>query len=249
MSELIRCDRLCKDYGAQPVLNQLDLSIESGRIVGLLGPNGTGKTTFIKLLCGLLRPSYGSVTIGGYAPGPETKAMVSYLPDRLYFADWMRAKDRIGSFADFYSDFSRERAEAMCASLGVAPGQKIKSMSKGTKEKLQLILAMSRRARLYLLDEPIAGVDPAAREFIMNTILANYPREATMIISTHLIEDVEEILDEAMFLQGGRVVMHDSVANIRAQGKTVDGLFREMFRIAPVYGTDLAERTGGRDAR
>ena len=234
MSELIRCDRLCKDYGAQPVLNQLDLSIESGRIVGLLGPNGTGKTTFIKLLCGLLRPSYGSVTIGGYAPGPETKAMVSYLPDRLYFADWMRAKDLIGSFADFYSDFSRERAEAMCASLGVAPGQKIKSMSKGTKEKLQLILAMSRRAYVYFLDEPIGGVDPAARDYILGT---------------HLIEDVEEILDEAMFLQGGRVVMHDSVANIRAQGKTVDGLFREMFRIAPVYGTDLAERTGGRDAR
>ena len=238
---LIRCEALDKSYGSVPVLKNVDLDVGPGRIVGLLGPNGAGKTTLIKLLCGLLQPTRGLVLVDGRIPGPETKAVVSYLPDKMYFADWMNARDILGLFDDFYADFDRPRAEGMCASLGVKPSDRIKTMSKGTKEKLQLILVMSRRARLYLLDEPIAGVDPAARDYIMNTILTNYTPDGTVLISTHLIGDIERVLDEAVFLQEGRVVLHETADNIRAvHGKSVDALFREMFRMTPEGGVQYA---------
>ena len=234
---LIQCIDLTKDYGTGPVLEHLDLNLASGRIIGLLGPNGTGKTTLIKILAGLLQPTAGQVLVDGHVPGPESKAVVSYLPDRMYFADWMKAKDLLDLFQDFYRDFDREKAEQMCATLGIRPQDRIKTMSKGTKEKMQLVLVMSRKAKLYLLDEPIAGVDPAARDFIMNTILTNYSTDGTVLISTHLIGDIERVLDEVIFIRDTKVVLHDTVDNIREnQGKSVDALFREMFRMAPLEG-------------
>ena len=228
---LIVCQGLTKRYSIKPALDQVDLILRRGRIVGLLGPNGSGKTTWIKLLCGLLQPSSGTVTIDGYKPDGYTKSIISYLPDRMYFANWMNTGDLLDYFADFYSDFDRQKAESMCHSLGIHKKDRIKTMSKGTKEKLQLIVVMSRRAQVYLLDEPIAGVDPAAREYILNTILTNYNPEGTVIISTHLISDVEKVLDEVIFLKDGQLVCYDSVDNIReTQGKSVDELFREIFR-------------------
>lgn len=236
-NELITCQGLRKSYGSTVALDQVDLSVGSGKIIGLLGPNGSGKTTLIKLLCGLLQPTDGMLLIEGAKPGPYTKSIISYLPDRMYFADWMKARDLIDLFADFYSDFDREKAASMCRSLSLDPGARIKSMSKGTKEKLQLVLVMSRKAKLYLLDEPIAGVDPAARDFIMNTILTNYNENGSVLISTHLIGDIERVLDEAIFLQNGRVVRHDTVDAIReTEGKSVDALFREIFRAMPDGG-------------
>ena len=229
---LISCRALEKSYGGASVLKNVDLEVGAGRIVGLLGPNGAGKTTFIKLLCGLLHPTGGEVLVNGMAPGPQTKAVVSYLPDKTYFADWMKTGDILDLFEDFYEDFDRGRAENMCSALGVKASDRIKTMSKGTREKLQLILVMSRRARLYLLDEPIAGVDPAARDYIMNTILTNYSPDGTVLISTHLIGDIERVLDEAIFLQNGKIILHETVDDIRAgHGKSVDALFREMFRM------------------
>jgi ABC-2 type transport system ATP-binding protein len=228
---LIECQGLCKSYGGKRALDGVDLSLGRGRIVGLLGPNGSGKTTLIKLLCGLLQPSRGTVMVNGQPVGVSTKAAVSYLPDRMYFADWMRAADLFDLFRDFYADFDYERALAMCASLGVDPKDRLRAMSKGTKEKVQLVLVMARKAQLYLLDEPIAGVDPAARDFILRTILTNYNETGSVLISTHLIADIEPVLDEAIFLKEGRVVLHDSVDNIRErEGKSVDALFREVFR-------------------
>lgn len=239
-SALIRLQNLSKAYGAKRALNGLNLELGRGKIVGLLGPNGSGKTTLIKLLNGLLRPTEGIVLIDGYAPGPKTKARVSYLPDRMYFADWMRARDLMDFFSDFYADFDRQKAAEMFSALGIHPNERIKTMSKGTKEKVQLVLVMSRKAELYLLDEPIAGVDPAARDFILSTILTNYNEEGTVIISTHLIADIERVLDEVIFLQNGQIVRHDTVDNIRmAEGKSVDQLFREVFRAVPYQGGDF----------
>lgn len=236
-NELITCNNLVKAYGRKTALSGVDLHIGRGRIVGLLGPNGSGKTTLIKLLCGLLQPSSGELLVDGAVPGVYTKSIISYLPDRMYFADWMNASDLLNFFQDFYKDFSREKAEGMCASLGINPADRIKTMSKGTKEKLQLVLVMSRSAQLYLLDEPIAGVDPAARDFIMNTILTNYNENGTVVISTHLIADIERVLDEVIFLREGKVVRHDTVDNIRQQeGKSVDAVFREIFRTIPYGG-------------
>ncbi len=237
MNELVQCSALTKRYGSLVALNQVNLQISSGRIIGLLGPNGSGKTTLIKILAGLLRPTAGAALIQGHSIGPETKAMVSYLPDRMYYADWMKTADLIRLFADFYADFRRDRAEAMCRALGIGMDARIKAMSKGTKEKLQLILVMSRQAKLYLLDEPIAGVDPAAREFILHTILTNYSPDSTVVISTHLIADIEPVLDEAIFLKNGLVVRHDAVDTIReVEGKSVDEVFREIFRTIPMGG-------------
>jgi ABC-2 type transport system ATP-binding protein len=234
---LIQCQGLTKLYGRKPALNGVDLEVGRGRIVGLLGPNGSGKTTLIKLLCGLLQPTAGTLTVNGQAVGPETKAVVSYLPDRMYFADWMRASDLMDLFRDFYADFDYEKALAMCQSLGVNPKDKLKTMSKGTKEKVQLVLVMARKAQLYLLDEPIAGVDPAARDFILHTILTNYNENGTVLISTHLISDIEKVLDEAIFLKEGKITLHDTVDNIRwREGKSVDALFREVFRAQTVEG-------------
>ena len=237
MNDLVICSGLTKQYGSLTALDHVDLHLDSGRIIGLLGPNGSGKTTLIKILAGLLRPTDGSARIAGLPIGTDTKAVVSYLPDKMFYANWMKAIDRIDLFADFYADFRRERAEAMCAALGIGMKMSVKSMSKGTQEKLQLILAMSREAKLYLLDEPIAGVDPAARDFILHTILTNYSPESTILLSTHLIADIEPVLDEAVFLKEGRVVRHDSVDHIReVEGKSVDEVFREIFRTIPYGG-------------
>ena len=230
-TELVSCRGLCRYFGEIKALDNVDLTLEPGKIVGLLGPNGSGKTTLIKILNGLLQPTAGTVEILGAAPGPESKAQISFLPDRGYFPEWMCVKDMIDLFSDFYSDFDRAKALEMCRALGLEQGQKIKTLSKGTREKMQLMLVMSRKAKLYLLDEPIAGVDPAAREFIMHTILTNYNEEGTVLISTHLLTDVEQVLDEAVFLQNGKVVLHEGVDSIRERtGQSVDALFREMFR-------------------
>ena len=237
---LMECHGLYKSYGLRAALRGVDLEVGPGRIVGLLGPNGSGKTTLIKLLCGLLQPTTGWLTVDGSAIGPYTKSVISYLPDRMYFADWMKATDLFDLFQDFYSDFEYEKALAMCQSLGVEPRDRLKSMSKGTKEKVQLVLVMARKAKLYLLDEPIAGVDPAARDFILRTILTNYNEEGTVLISTHLISDVEKVLDEAIFLKEGKIILHDTVDNIRErEGKSVDALFREMFRAEPMEGGEF----------
>lgn len=237
MNELVVCSGVTKMYDAVKALDGVELRLPAGRIVGLLGPNGSGKTTLIKILTGLLCPSAGTVQVDGKPIGPQTKAVVSYLPDKMYYAGWMKTRDLIDLFADFYADFRRERAEAMCQALGIGLNVKVKTMSKGTKEKLQLILVMSREAKLYLLDEPIAGVDPAAREFILRTILTNYSPESTVMISTHLIADVEPVLDDVVFLKDGRVVRHDSVDHIReTEGKSVDAVFREIFRAVPMGG-------------
>ena len=228
---LVRVEHLTKYYGAKKALNDVYMNIEGGSIIGLLGPNGSGKTTFIKLLNGLLKADTGEIYINGNKPGVITKSEVSYLPDRPYFGDWMKVEDVLKLFSDFYWDFDRERAENMCKALGISTTAKIKTLSKGMKEKVQLILIMSRSAKLYLLDEPIAGVDPAARDLILDTILANYNPDSTVIISTHLIGDIERVLDEVIFLKDGNVVLHDTTDNIRErEGKSIDALFREMFR-------------------
>lgn len=229
--ELVKCTNLCRNFGEIKALNDVNLSLASGRIIGLLGPNGSGKTTLIKILNGLLQPSSGEARIAGNLPGVESKKLISYLPDRGYFPEWMNVGDMIDMFADFYADFDRAKADEMCRALGLERSMRIKTLSKGTREKMQLMLVMSRRARLYLLDEPIAGVDPAAREFIMRTILTNYSEDGSVLISTHLILDVEQVLDEAVFLRQGSVVLHESVDSIRERTNgSVDQLFREMFR-------------------
>ena len=228
---ILECKALSKHYGKVAALESVDLSIESGRVVGLLGPNGSGKTTFIKLVNGLLTPTAGEVRVGGNRPGPASKALVAYLPDRDFLADWMTVEQQIRFFADFYKDFDAEKAREMLARLGIDPAQRFKTLSKGTREKVQLILVMSRKAQLYLLDEPIGGVDPATRDFILDTIIRNYNPEAAVIISTHLIADVEQVLDEVIFLKEGRVVLQDSTDNIREQqGMSVDRYFREVFK-------------------
>lgn len=231
MNSILECRDLCKSYGKTQALNHLNLQVAPGRIVGLLGPNGSGKTTLIKLANGLLAPSGGEILVDGKAPGPETRAVVSYLPERTYLNNWMRIADAMAFFSDFYSDFSRERAETMFKSLGIDEKKTLGAMSKGTREKVQLILVMSRAAKLYLLDEPIGGVDPAARDYILSTILNNYAPDSTILISTHLISDIEKVLDDVIFIQNGQAVLQSSVEEIREkQGKSVDGLFREVFR-------------------
>ena len=241
--KLIVCQGLSKAYGRKPALSGVDLEVGRGRIVGLLGPNGSGKTTLIKLLCGLIQPTAGTLAVDGLPIGPETKALISYLPDRMYFASWMRATDLFDLFRDFYRDFDYDKALAMCRSLGVEPRNRIKTMSKGTKEKVQLVLVMARQAQLYLLDEPIAGVDPAARDFILRTILTNYSEAGTVLISTHLISDIEKVLDEAIFLKNGKVMLHETVDNIRErEGRSVDALFREVFRAQPLEDLEGGER-------
>ena len=228
---IMECKGLTKTFGAAPALDNVDLSIEPGHIIGLLGPNGSGKTTLLKLASGLLTPTAGSVTIAGFTPGPQSKALVSYLPDRMALPEWMTAKQALDYYQDFYADFRREQAQTMIQNLGLSLDQRIKAMSKGTKEKLQLILTMSREARLYLLDEPIGGVDPATRDYILRTIIGSYNENASIIISTHLIADVEQVLDEVIFLQNGRIALHSSVDAIRNEkGTSVDALFREVFR-------------------
>lgn len=228
---ILECKALSKRFGATQALESIELELEGGHIVGLLGPNGSGKTTLIKLCNGLLTPTGGTVRINGMAPGAGTKAIVSYLPERNALPEWMTTAQAVDYYADFFEDFNRDRAKEMIANLGLQENQRIKTMSKGTREKLQLILTMSREAKLYLLDEPIGGVDPATRDYILHTIISNYNPDATVIISTHLITDVEPILDEVIFLREGRVVLYNSVDSIREEkGKSVDELFREVFK-------------------
>lgn len=231
MAELLRCENVWKNYGGKNVLMNLNLQIQGGRIVGLLGPNGSGKTTLMKLVNGLLVPNQGKILIDGYEPGVESKKRVSYLPDANYLPDWMRVQDLVAMFADFYQDFDAAKAAEMLGDLKISGGDRLKTLSKGTKEKVQLILAMSRQAQLYMLDEPIGGVDPAARDYILNTIIGNYSENAAVLISTHLIADIEQVLDEAVFLRDGQIMLHKSVDEIREEdGKSVDDLFREVFR-------------------
>lgn len=228
---ILECKDLTKYYDRALGLDHLSLRLEPGRIVGLLGPNGSGKTTLLKIANGLLTPSSGQLLIDGKAPGPDTRRLVSYLPERTYLNDWMRVSELLRFFADFYEDFDNIKANDMLRSLSINPADKLKTMSKGTKEKVQLILVMSRKARLYLLDEPIGGVDPAARDYILNTIIGNYSEQASVIISTHLISDVEQVLDEAIFLSRGEIALRGSVDDIRQQhGKSIDELFREVFK-------------------
>ena len=228
---ILKCTNLSKTYDFDNALNNVNLSIESGKIIGLLGPNGSGKTTFIKLLNGLLKPTEGEIFIDGKNPGVETKKIVAYLPDKNYLDNSKTVKAILQLFADFYDDFDLERAQNMLKDLGIDITRRFKLLSKGMKEKVQLILVMCRRAKLYLLDEPIAGVDPAARDYILNTVIKNYNKEATVIISTHLIADVEKVLDEAIFISKGEILLYQDVKSIiNEHNKTVDEYFREVFK-------------------
>lgn len=227
----LQCNALCKNYGVKPALKNFTVGFEPGRIVGLLGPNGSGKTTLIKLAAGLLTPTAGEVLVNGQVPGPATKTRVAYLPERTYLPAHMRVAQAMDLFRDFYVDFDHIKALSMLSDLGISPADKLSGMSKGTREKVQLILVMSRAAELYLLDEPIGGVDPAARDYILNTIIRNYNETATLVISTHLIGDIEKVLDDVVMIQNGSVVLADSVDHIReTQNTSVDALFREVFK-------------------
>ena len=231
MSEVVKCENLTKRYGGLTALDQVSFTLESGMIIGLLGPNGSGKTTLIKLANGLLVPSDGKIYLGGFEPGVESKSIVSYLPDANYLPTWMNIQGLLEMFEDFYNDFDIEKAKEMVGTLNLSMNSRLKTLSKGNKEKVQLILAMSRKAKVYFLDEPIGGVDPAARDFILNTIITNYSEDATVVLSTHLISDIERVLDEVLFLDRGHLLFHRSVDEIReTEGKSVDQLFREVFR-------------------
>lgn len=237
MSEpILVCENLSKSYvPGHPVLAGFRCTLPRGKIIGLLGPNGCGKSTLLKLICGLLSPDAGEIRICGELRSERTNALVSYLPERPYFGGEMRVCELVEYFADFYTDFDREMAERLLADLGINVGAKLRTLSKGTKEKVQLVLVMSRRAKLYLLDEPIAGVDPAARDYILRTIISNYNPEATVIITTHLIHDVEPVLDEFAFMgYGGQVLLSGVADEVRAErGKSLDQLFREVFQCLP----------------
>ena len=231
MNTALKCDNLCKNYNGFQALINVNLELNRGRIVGLLGPNGSGKTTLIKLINGLLTPSSGNIQIAGNPVGVESKKIVSYLPDKTYLPLNQTVEQVIAFFMNFYQDFDRKKAGTMLRNLSIEPSMKLKNMSKGTLEKVQLILVMSRQAQLYVLDEPIAGVDPAAREFILRTIIQNYSENATVLISTHLISDIEPVLDDVLFLKNGSIVLNSTVDEIREQNNmSVDGLFREVFR-------------------
>ena len=228
---IIKLENVVKRYGKKEALKGINLDIPKGKIVGLLGPNGSGKSTMIKLLNGLLQPDEGNIEIAGMKPSIETKKIVSYLPERTYLSEWMKMKDLLKFFSDFYEDFDLEKAEEMIEALNINVDEKIKDMSKGTKEKVQLILVMSRNADVYILDEPIGGVDPAARSFIMRTILQNFSEKSTLIIATHLISEIENICDEIIFLSYGEIKLQGNVDEIREEkGKSIDALFREEFR-------------------
>ncbi len=230
---VLECKNLKKSYKkGKFVLNDFNLQIPEGKIIGLLGPNGCGKSTLIKLISGILQPNSGEIFVGGEPVGEKTRAMISYLPERTYFNSWMKVYELVNYFEAFYSDFDRERAYSLLKVLNIDVGATLKSLSKGTKEKVQLILVMSRRAKLYLLDEPIAGVDPAARDYILSTIVSNYDEKATIIITTHLISDVEQVLDDYIFIShDGKIISSGSVEDVRSEsGKSLDEIFREVFR-------------------
>ncbi|MDU4861615.1 MAG: ABC transporter ATP-binding protein [Terrisporobacter othiniensis] len=231
MENMVEFNNVYKSYSSKEVLKGVNLNIPKGKIVGLLGPNGSGKTTMIKLMNNLLQADEGSIEIKGMKPSVETKKIVSYLPEKTYLNDWMKVKDILGFFKDFYADFDMEKADQMIESLKIDKNEKLKTMSKGTKEKVQLILVMSRNADLYILDEPIGGVDPAARSYILKTILANYNENSTLLIATHLISEIENICDDVIFISNGEIVLRGNVDEIREEkGKSIDTLFREEFK-------------------
>ena len=228
---LVECKHVTKKYGVKVALDDVNLTIEKGKIIGLLGPNGSGKTTLIKLLNDLLVPNSGEILIQGNHPGVETKKIISYLPERTYLNFNMKIKEVIQYFKDFYEDFREDVAYELLKKLDINSDDKLKTLSKGMKEKVQLILVMSRKAQLYILDEPIGGVDPAARDYILDTILKNFNEDASIIISTHLISDIEKILDEVIFIKNGKIVFHESSDQLRDEsGKSIDGYFREEFK-------------------
>lgn len=228
---VMECRGLCKSYGAVSALKDVNIEITGGKIVGLLGPNGSGKTTLIKIANGLSTPTSGEIKICGNPIGVQSKKEISYLPDCVSLPEWMKISELLKFYCDFYADFKLEKAKDMLKSLNLDENQRFKTLSKGNKEKVQLVLTMSREAKLYLLDEPLGGVDPATRDYILNTIISNYNPEAAVVISTHLISDVEKILDEVFFIKDGTIVLNDMVDNIRDQrGMSVDSLFREEFR-------------------
>ena len=231
MENMVEFNNVYKSYSSKEVLKGVNLNIPKGKIVGLLGPNGSGKTTMIKLMNNLLQADQGSIEIKGIKPSIETKKIVSYLPEKTYLNDWMKVKDILGFFKDFYADFDMEKADQMIESLKIDKNEKLKTMSKGTNEKVQLILVMSRNADLYILDEPIGGVDPAARSYILKTILANYNENSTLLIATHLISEIENICDDVIFISNGEIVLQGNVDEIREEkGKSIDTLFREEFK-------------------
>lgn len=230
MAAILECRQLVKKYGSFQALNGIDLELPAGKIIGLLGPNGSGKTTLIKLASGLLQPTSGEILIDGMKPGVETKRIVAYLPERNYLEDRMTVEQMLKFMKDFYEDFNMDKARDMLSHLDIDPKARFKALSKGNREKVQLILVMSRDARLYLLDEPIGGVDPASRDYILDTIIKNYNKDATVILSTHLIADIEPVLDEFVFIRKGDMIRHSTVASVVEQGETVDSLFREVFR-------------------
>lgn len=232
MSEyILQCNNLTKKFGAKAALENVSLTLGRGKIIGLLGPNGSGKTTLIKTANGLLTPTSGTLLIDGMMPGYETKKIVSYLPDKNYLSNQMTVRELVGMFADFYADFDSAKAYTMIENLHISPDDKLKTLSKGNKEKVQLILVMSRKADLYLLDEPIGGVDPATRDYILDSIIKNYSENATVVISTHLITDIEKVLDEVIFIKDGNIILHESVDDLRErEGKSVDEVFREVFK-------------------
>lgn len=231
MENILECKDISKLFGSVIALKNVNLNLEKGKIIGLLGPNGSGKTTLIKLCAGLLKPTQGEILIDGKAIGTDTKSIVSYLPERNYLSDSMKVYETLDMFEDFYSDFDRQRAESMLTTLEIDKNRRYKTLSKGTKEKVQLILVMSRKAKLYLLDEPIGGVDPATRDYILNTIISNYASDATVLISTHLISDVEKVLDEFVMIKNGEIILKSNVDELRElKGQSVDDYFREVFR-------------------
>ena len=231
MESVLECKNLTKKYITKTALKGIDLSVPKGAIVGLLGPNGSGKTTLLKLAAGLLKPSSGEISVCGLKPGAESKLLAAYQPDRVYLNDWMTVNDLVQMMADFYPNFNKDKAFEMLKNLKIEAGDKLKSLSKGTKEKVQLILTMSREVPLYMLDEPIGGVDPAARDYILNTIISNYSENSTVIISTHLISDIESVLNYVLFLKEGNIIRQGDVDDIREEkGMSIDQLFREEFR-------------------
>ncbi|MGT2932783.1 ABC transporter ATP-binding protein [Streptococcus catagoni] len=232
MSQLLQLHHVSKSYKSKTVIDDLTLTIPSGKIIGLLGPNGSGKTTLIKLINGLIQPNKGDIVIDGFRPSVETKKIISYLPDTTYLRDEMKIRGIIEFFADFYEDFNKDQAHSLFRDLHLDLDERLKNLSKGNKEKVQLILVMSRKAKLYILDEPIGGVDPAARDYILRTIINNYCEDASVLISTHLISDIEPILDEAIFLKDGKVSLAGTVDDLReSYGTSIDALFREIYKV------------------
>lgn len=231
MTPILTCEHLTKTYGVFRALDDVSFTIEPGKIVGLLGENGAGKSTLLKILAGMLTKTSGSAQIDGNEPGVLTKSYVSYLPDKSYLQEWMKLSDLFALFSRFFADFDLQKAQGMAKDLGLSEKARLKAMSKGMQEKVHLILTMSRHAKLYLLDEPIGGVDPAARDYILDTILTNFSEDASILISTHMIADVEQILDEAIFLKQGKLILHAPVDELReTHHQSVDALFREVYR-------------------